>query len=268
MSGIGVHTGIDTTVVLRPSPSDHGVLFVREDLPGRPEVPAGIDSVTGTARGTSLGGGVSGVQTVEHLLAALSGFDIDNVVVGMDGPEMPMGDGSALPFVGMIREAGVRELDRKRDVYSLPSPVYLTGAEGVLVALPADEFRIACTIAFGHPQLGSQYLSLPITPEVFEREVAPARTFGFYRDALPLMARGLIRGTSLDNTVVIGEDAVFSREGLRFPDECVRHKILDLIGDLSLLGRGLRALILAIKPGHQLNVEFIRKISRFMNESG
>ncbi|MDP8276215.1 MAG: UDP-3-O-acyl-N-acetylglucosamine deacetylase, partial [Candidatus Euphemobacter frigidus] len=129
-----------------------------------------------------------------------------------------------------------------------------------------DELRIACTIAFGHPQLDSQYLSLPITPSVFEREVSPARTFGFYRDALPLMERGLIKGTSLDNTVVIGEDAIFSRGGLRFPDECVRHKILDLLGDLFLLGRPLRALIVAIKSGHTLNVKFVHKLQEVLNE--
>jgi UDP-3-O-[3-hydroxymyristoyl] N-acetylglucosamine deacetylase len=139
--------------------------------------------------------------------------------------------------------------------------------DGVIVALPADRFRIACTVAFGDPLLDAQYRDLTLTPEIFARELAPARTFGFYREALPLLRRGLIKGTSLENTVVIGPGAVFSRGGLRFPDECVRHKMLDLIGDLALLGFPLRATILAVKPGHQLNIVFVRQLKEALNES-
>lgn len=268
LRGIGVHTGVETTVVVKPAPVDQGILFIRTDLPGRPEIPAEVSAVTDTGRGTTLGVNGGEVRTVEHLLAALAGLGIDNAVVEMDGPELPMGDGSSLPFIRMILAAGIRELSRPRSFYSLTEPVYLVEADGIMVALPADDLRIACTIAFGRPQLDSQYLSLTITPTIFERDLAPARTFGFYRDALPLMERGLIRGTSLDNTVVIGEDAIFSSDGLRFTDECVRHKILDLVGDLSLVGRPLRALIIAIKPGHRLNIEFIGKMKEALHESG
>jgi len=266
LDGIGVHTGIDTKVVIKPASPDHGVIFRRMDLPGCPETSATVSAVTDTSRGTTLGRAGGEVRTVEHLLAVLTGLGIDNAIVEMDGPELPMGDGSSLPFLRMIQAAGIQELGKPRVFCSISKPVGVTGSDGVIVALPADELRIACTIAFGHPQLDSQYLSLPITPSVFEREVSPARTFGFYRDALPLMERGLIKGTSLDNTVVIGEDAIFSRGGLRFPDECVRHKILDLLGDLFLLGRPLRALIVAIKSGHTLNVKFVHKLQEVLNE--
>jgi len=207
------------------------------------------------------------VKTVEHLLAALSGLEIDNAVVEMDSPELPMGDGSALPFLKMIRETGTRELAAPRRFRGLKRAVALETSEGIIVALPAERFRIACTVAFGDPLLDAQYRDLTLTPEIFARELAPARTFGFYREALPLLRRGLIKGTSLENTVVIGPGAVFSRGGLRFPDECVRHKILDLIGDLALLGFPLRATILAVKPGHQLNIKFVRQLKEALNES-
>ena len=268
MRGIGVHTGIDATVVVKPAPVDHGILFIRTDLPERPEIPVDVSAVTGAGRGAILEVDGGEVRTVEHLLAALAGLGIDNAVVELDGPEVPMMDGSALPFAGMIRSAGISELSKPRAFFSLADPVHLIKSDEIMVALPADELRIACTIAYDHPQLRAQYLSLPITPSVFEREVAPARTFGFYRDGLSLMEQGLIKGTSLDNTVVIGEDEIFSRGGLRFVDECVRHKILDLVGDLTLVGRPLRALIVAIKPGHGINIEFVRKIKEALHESG
>jgi UDP-3-O-acyl N-acetylglucosamine deacetylase len=265
--GVGVHTGIEAGLVIKPAEADHGIVFVRSDLPDRKAIPAAVEEVTDTARGTSLGRPEVGVKTVEHLLAALSGLEIDNAVVEMDSPELPMGDGSALPFLKMIRETGTRELAAPRRFRGLKRAVALETSEGIIVALPAERFRIACTVAFGDPLLDAQYRDLTLTPEIFARELAPARTFGFYREALPLLRRGLIKGTSLENTVVIGPGAVFSRGGLRFPDECVRHKILDLIGDLALLGFPLRATILAVKPGHQLNIKFVRQLKEALNES-
>lgn len=266
--GVGVHTGIDAELEIKPAAADRGIVFVRVDLPGRKEIPAVVEAVTQTARGTSLGPGEAGVKTVEHLLAVLSGLEIDNAVVEMNGPELPMGDGSARPFLKMVKEAGVRELPAPRRFCALSRPVTVETPDGIIAALPASRLRIACAIAFGDPLLDAQYQDLVIGPEVFERELAPARTFGFYREALPLLKRGLIRGTSLENTVVIGPGAIFSRGGLRFDDECVRHKMLDLLGDLFLLGSPLRATILAVKPGHQLNIELVKKIQEACNEPG
>jgi UDP-3-O-[3-hydroxymyristoyl] N-acetylglucosamine deacetylase len=266
LHGTGVHSGIETNLVLKPANADHGITFRRVDLPGSPTVKATADAVIGTNRGTTLGLEGGEVLTIEHLMAVLSGLQIDNAEIEIDGPEVPMMDGCALPFIEMIRTAGIRELKKSREIISLSRPVYIVGSGVFLAAFPADELRICCTIAFDHPMLRAQYLSLPINPDVFEEEIAPARTFGFYREALPLLERGLIKGTSLENTVVIGEDNIFSRGGLRFPDECVRHKILDLLGDLSLLGNPVKATIVAIKPGHNINITFVKKILEEINE--
>ncbi len=266
--GFGVHTGIDAELVIKPAEAGRGLVFIRTDLAGKEEIPARVEAVTRTARGTSLGPGEAGVKTVEHLLAVLSGLEIDNAVVEMSGPELPMGDGSALPFLRLVNEAGIRELAVPRRFWALRRPVIVETPGGIVTALPGPRLRIACTIAFGDPLLDAQFRDLEITPEVFSQEVAPARTFGFYREALPLLKQGLIRGTGLDNTVVIGPGAVFSREGLRFHDECVRHKMLDLIGDLALLGFPLRATILAVRPGHQINIELAKKIKEACYEPG
>ncbi len=266
--GIGVHTGLDAELEIKPASADRGIVFLRSDLPGSPPIPARVEAVSQTARGTSLGGAEAGVKTVEHLLAVLSGLEIDNAVVEMNGPELPMGDGSALPFLELVRSAGTRELPAPRRFFHLPRPLSVESRSGILVALPAARLRIACTIAFGDPLLDAQFQDLAVTPEVFRDQLAPARTFGFYREAVELLKQGLIRGTGLDNTVVIGPGAVFSRGGLRFADECVRHKILDLIGDLALLGGPLRATILAVRPGHQINVELVKKIKEACNEPG
>ncbi|MDP8235794.1 MAG: UDP-3-O-acyl-N-acetylglucosamine deacetylase, partial [Candidatus Erginobacter occultus] len=220
--GIGVHTGLDTELEIRPAAADRGIVLFRSDLPGSSEIPARVEAVSQTIRGTSLGPAESGVKTVEHLLAVLSGLEIDNAVVEMNGPELPMGDGSALPFLRLVNEAGIRELAAPRRFRALRRAVVVETPGGIVTALPSPRFRIACTIAFADPLLDAQFRDLEITPEVFSREVAPARTFGFYREALPLLKQGLIRGTGLDNTVVIGPGAVFSRGGLRFDDECVR----------------------------------------------
>ncbi|MEA1927535.1 MAG: UDP-3-O-acyl-N-acetylglucosamine deacetylase [Candidatus Auribacterota bacterium] len=264
--GIGVHSGLEATLILKPAPANHGFSFCRVDLPGDPTVKATVDAVIGTDHGTTLGLEGGEVRTIEHLLAAFTGLGIDNVIIELDGPEVPVMDGSALPFIEKIRAAGGRTLDKPRESIILSRPVHVAESGMILTALPADEFRICCVIDYNHPLLQSQYLSLPITPDTFEKEVAPARTFGFYRDALTLMEKGLIKGTSLENTVVIGDDNIFTRGGLRFENECVRHKILDLIGDLSLLGRPLKALIIAIKSGHGINLQLAKKIQEVIND--
>lgn len=257
LSGVGVHSGRPATLLLSPSAPGSGVVFARSDLPGQPEIPARLACLAGTERGTALRANGAEVRVVEHLLAAAAGLGVDNLRAEVDGPELPILDGSALPFARALRAAGWAEQERERSYCSLNAPLRVEAAGGMVAAFPAPDLTIHYAVHFGHPLLRSQYLSLRIAEETFAEEVAPARTFGFLRDALPLIERGLIRGTSLDNTVVIGEEAVFSREGLRFPDECVRHKILDLTGDLVLLGRRLKAAVVALKAGHELHARFI-----------
>lgn len=260
LSGVGVHTGLRAAITLKPAPPDYGVIFIRTDLPGRPAIPARVEYISGSERGTSLSRNQAEVRTVEHLLAALRGREVDNLAVEMSGPEPPMEDGSSLPFTNLIKTAGLKTQPVPRRHLLLTEPVYLVRGEGIMAALPADELRIALTINFSHRHLQSQYLSISLTPEVFEKEISPARTFGFLSDAEALKKKGLIKGTTLRNTVVIGDEGVINPEGLRFPDECVRHKILDLLGDLSLLRHPLKALIIAVKSGHALNLALIRKI--------
>jgi UDP-3-O-[3-hydroxymyristoyl] N-acetylglucosamine deacetylase/3-hydroxyacyl-[acyl-carrier-protein] dehydratase len=260
LEGKGVHTGQTTRMVLKPAPPDQGVVFLRSDLNASPPLPADIQYISSSERGTSLRRGAVEVRTVEHLLAALSGLGVDNLTVDMNGPEPPMGDGSSLPFVGLIKTAGLQPQSASRKYLKLRETIYLIAGESVLVGLPLPELRIAFTIDFSHPHLRSQYLCLSLTPEGFEKEIGSARTFGFLRDARPLLEKGLIKGTTLRNTVVIGDDGIVNPEGLRFPDEFVRHKILDLLGDLYLLGHPLQALIVAIKSGHTANLAFVKKI--------
>ena len=264
--GRGLHTARPVRLRLRPAPPDSGVIFIRSDLPARPRIPARIEYLAGVERGTSLSNESGEVRTVEHLLAALSGAGIDNLAAELDGPECPVGDGSALPFLEELQQAGLARQEVLRRWFSLSRPVYLVEGENILLALPADRLRIACTINFPAYRQATQFLDLTITPESFARQIAPARTFGFLKDALPLLEKGLIRGTGLENTVVIGEEAIISAGGLRFPDEFVRHKILDLLGDLFLLGRPLRALLVAVKSGHKIHTSFIRKLKEAEDE--
>jgi UDP-3-O-acyl N-acetylglucosamine deacetylase len=257
LSGLGVHSGRPATLVLSPGAAGSGVVFARSDLPGKPEIPARLACLAGTARGIALKANGAEVRVVEHLLAAAAGLGVDNLRAEVDGLELPILDGSALPFARALREAGIEEQGKERNYCVLASPLKVGGEEGMVAAFPAAALTIHYAVAFDHPLLRSQYLSVRIEEGTFVEEVAPARTFGFLRDALDLIEKGLIKGTSLDNTVVIGEDAVFSREGLRFPDECVRHKILDLTGDLVLLGKRLKAEVIALKAGHELHARFI-----------
>jgi len=260
LRGRGVHSGQAAGLVISPAAPGSGVVFVRSDLAGRPEIPARIAFLAGTSRGISLGAEGAEVRVVEHLLAAAAGLGVDNLRAEVDGPELPIGDGSALPFVRLLRAAGVEDQERPRTYCALSSPVRIAGEGGLIAAFPSDSLTIHYAIAFDHPLLRSQFLSLAIAEERFAAQIAPARTFGFLRDALPLIEKGLIKGASLDNTVVVGEDAVFSREGLRFPDEFVRHKILDLLGDLVLLGKRLKAEIVVLKGGHGLHARLIAAI--------
>jgi UDP-3-O-[3-hydroxymyristoyl] N-acetylglucosamine deacetylase/3-hydroxyacyl-[acyl-carrier-protein] dehydratase len=264
LAGIGVHTGSPCTMTFCPAPPHYGVKFVRTDLPDSPEVPADIEQVVGTERGTTLGLGEIRVHTVEHALAALLGLGIDNCRVELDSNEPPFGDGSALPFVEVLKKAEVVEQDASRRCAEFGASVSFMQGDVSLVAIPAAEFRISFTLDFDHKVLKSQYLSLEIGEERFIRDISPARTFCFMKDVEPLREKGLIKGGSLECAVVIGDDGIVNPEGLRFPDEFVRHKIADLMGDLALLGALPRAHIIAIKSGHATNVPFVRELRKRM----
>ncbi|MBI5116384.1 UDP-3-O-[3-hydroxymyristoyl] N-acetylglucosamine deacetylase [Candidatus Poribacteria bacterium] len=257
--GVGLHTGSETTITFKPAPPDTGVVFVRIDLPGHPHIRADVAHVTDVARGTTIGLDGVKVLTIEHVLAAFAGLGIDNIYAEVNASEAPVGDGSAAPFVKVLTEAGIIEQDRPRREIRITEAVTYEGEGVALMALPSERLRLSYTIEYGHPALGTQFKSFVIDPEVFVREIAPARTFCFLRDVEQLKALGLIKGGSIENAVVIGDEQILN-ESLRFGDEFVRHKLLDLLGDLVLLGSPLRGHIVAMKAGHAAHVEFIKRL--------
>lgn len=264
-SGIGLHTGSCVSMRFCPRPIGTGVEFRRVDLPGKPTIPAKLEYFQDTARNTTIGIGDVRVHTIEHVLAALSACHVDNVCVELSAAEPPVGRGSSDVFVEMLQDAGLQEQEAFFPTVTLKEPVYWSKDEIHLVALPYDGYRISYTLHY--PQslgIKTQYLSVEITPENFRKELAPCRTFCLYEEVSMLIDRGLIRGGSLDNSVIVKEDVVFSKGGLKFPDEMVRHKILDMVGDLSLLGYGLRAHILAVRSGHASNIAFAQEILNYI----
>lgn len=267
-SGVGIHTGKEVTIRFCPAAEDSGIVFQRIDLPGKPTIPAAIEYVQDTSRSTMIGVGSCSVQTVEHVLAALSAFQIDNLCIQVTAGEPPIGDGSSDVFVKLIEEAGIAEQNSEKLVFQLKEPVHFSQGNTHLIALPSHDYRISYTLHYPNtPVIRSQYFSTPITEHTFKNEIAPCRTFALYEEITTLMERGLIRGGSLENAVVIKDDVVFSKEGLRFPDEMVRHKVLDLVGDLSLVGFPFHAHIIAIRSGHATNVAFGKEIVRHRNLS-
>jgi UDP-3-O-[3-hydroxymyristoyl] N-acetylglucosamine deacetylase/3-hydroxyacyl-[acyl-carrier-protein] dehydratase len=261
-SGTALHTGDKVNLKLHPAPVDHGIKFKRKDLQDEPTIDAKIENLKTVERATTIGEGSVRVHTVEHILSALSAMGVDNAIVEMDANEPPIGDGSAQPYVDLIRRAGVTAQDEPRKFFDVREPIHVEAKTGaLLVLLPDNKFRISCTQA-GPNNRFTQFLSMDVTPAVFEREIAPARTFVYYEDVKPLMDKNLIKGGSLENAIVVRGDAVLSKEPLRFGDEFVRHKILDIIGDLALVGRRIRGHIVAVKPGHATNADLARSIVR------
>ena len=261
LTGVGVHTGSKTRLVFTPAPPDTGVRFVRTDLPGAPAVPALACNVSDVRRGTTISLYGAEVHTVEHVLAAIRGCGLDNVVVELDANAPPVGDGSAVAYVRMIRSAGIEEQDAPRRELVLSEPVWVAKDNAAIAVIPAPEFRISYTMDFRHPTLPAQFVSFLLNEETFEREIAPGRTFCFYHEIEYLVSQGLIKGGSLECAVVIGDGVIYSKERLRFPDEFARHKVLDIIGDLCLVGTHLRAHVIAMRSGHELNVEVARKLA-------
>ncbi len=260
LEGVGLHTGRTAKLRFVPAGADAGIRFRRTDLEGSPEIRADLEDVTSTERGTSLGEGEVRVHTVEHLMAAASALGVDNLSVDIDGPEVPIVDGSFRPFLDLLRNAGVVAQDAPARVLTLDGPLTATGPAGsTYTAVPADTLRVSATIEFDHPLIRRQYASFDVG-DCFGDEVGPARTFGFLKEAEQLRARGLAHGATLENALVLDDTGLAAGE-LRFGDEFVRHKIGDVVGDLALLGRRVRAHVVADRPSHAGNVALARAMS-------
>lgn len=293
MSGIGLHTGSTSTMTFKPAPEHYGIRFRRTDLPGSPEVPADIDHVVDISRGTTIAIGEARIHTVEHVLAALVGLQIDNVLIELDANEPPVGDGSAKPYVDVLLKAGFEKQNAPKDYLIIDQTVHYHDEEkGVdIVALPTDDYRITVMVDYHNPALGSQHTGLFNLEKEFVTEFAPCRTFCFLHEVEMLHSQGLIRGGNLDNAIVIvdrdlkndeikriaaklgikdsvilGNNGVINNRPLHFPNEPARHKLLDVMGDLALIGVPLKAQILAARPGHASNIEFARKIRKLYEQ--
>ncbi len=261
LTGTSLHTGEKVTLTLKPSEPNTGLRFRRVDLEDQPFIAARVENVQTVERATTLAQGSVKVHTVEHVISALTGMGVDNAIIEMDANEPPIGDGSARPYVECLRKAGLERQDVLRRVFEVREPIHLETKTGSLLTIvPDKKFRVSVTQAGGHPQF-TQFYSLEITPDSYEREVAPARTFVHYEDVQPLLEKGLIKGGNLENAIVLREDAVLSKEPMRFPEELARHKILDLVGDLMLSGKRIMGHVIAVKPGHGPNTEMARKLA-------
>ncbi len=289
--GVGLHTGKTVTLTFRPAEANHGFRFQRVDLPEQPVVPADVKHVVSTNRGTTLRHGEAQVSTVEHVLSALTGLGFDNVLMEIDGPEMPIMDGTAMPFVEALQSAGRADQDVEREYFVIEEPISykdeVTGIE--LLALPADEFEATVMVDFNSKVLGPQFAALH-NMEEYQTEIAPCRTFVFVHELEKLLQMGLIKGGDLDNAIVIADrkldpnelddlakklgkpgikveaEGVLNTVKLRFQNEPARHKLLDVIGDLALIGRPIRGKIVATKPGHTANVEFAKLLKKHLTD--
>jgi UDP-3-O-[3-hydroxymyristoyl] N-acetylglucosamine deacetylase len=256
-TGIGLHSGQDVTITIKPAPPDTGIVFARIDLPGAPQVAATANNVTNAMRATTLEKGLAKVFTVEHLLAAFFAMEVDNCLVEINAVEPPVADGSSLPFVQMIQEAGVVEQNASRQFVSVTEAQTVRVNDKFITILPYDGFRVTFTSINSHPMLGVQFGDYEITRDSFISEIASARTIGFMHEVEQLKSQGLALGGSLENAVVY--DDIKALTPLRFQDELVRHKILDIIGDLALAGR-IRGHVIAVKSSHALNTALAKKI--------
>lgn len=260
VEGIGLHTGKPARLTFCPAPEGTGIYFVRRDLPGSPSIATSADRVTATTMATTLGGEAFSVSTVEHCLSTLAALRIDNLFIELDGPEIPIVDGSAAPFLEAILNAGLAEQNQPRKYAYITQPIYMGDQDKHAYVVPYNGLRISATIEFAHPRIGHQEFSIDITESTFIREIARARTFGFLKDVEALRAKGLALGGSLDNAVVLDHAEVLNPEGLRWDNEFVRHKILDALGDLVTLGMPLMGHVVLHKAGHDLMNRLARKI--------
>ena len=264
-SGIGLHSGNQVTMTFLPAAPNSGIRFRRVDLEGKPEIEASTENVVENNRSTTLAKGNTRVHTVEHVLATFAGYGIDNAIVELDANEPPIADGSAREYCKMVQTAGIVPQDERREPYTVTAPIELVMGETMMAIFPDEAFKISCTSADKQGRF-TQFYSVELSPTTWERDLAHARTFCFYEEIEYLITNGLIKGGSLENAVVIRDDAVLTTEPLRYPDEFVRHKILDIVGDLSLLGRPLRGHVIAVKPSHAANCELVRRIAAQMRK--
>ena len=293
VSGVGLHTGIDTNMTFVPAPPDHGIKFQRVDLPGSPTVDADVDFVVDLSRGTTIEQGDARINTVEHTMAALVGMEIDNVLIQLDGPEPPIVDGSSMPFIKKLKEAETEEQNALRDFCEVTEGIFYrdTEREVEIAALPLDDFRITVMIDYKSPVLGSQHASLNDITQ-FEKEVAGSRTFCFLHELEHLYNTGLIKGGDLNNAIVVVDrvieddeleqlaklfnkpkvavrkEGILNNVKLRHVNEPARHKLLDVVGDLALVGKPIKAQILAARPGHAANIAFTKKLKKAMLANG
>jgi len=258
ISGTGLHSGDSVKVILHPAEEDVGIVFAANGQ----RVAGLAANVVETARGTTIGLNGARFRTVEHLMAALHGLGVDNSYVEVQGSEMPALDGSAIPYVDAIGAAGTVELSKRRNMLSLQEPVWVEGKDSFILAVPSNQLKITYIMRYEHPLIGRQTATFILNESSFKQEIAPARTFVVYEELPGLVSQHLAQGGSLANTIVIWRDRLSS--DLRFPDELARHKVLDLVGDLALLGGRIAAEILAVKSGHALNVEFVRKLTEHL----
>ena len=265
IKGKSLHTGEEVNLTLKPALENTGVIFRRIDLLGKPELKPLIDLVDDLVRSTTIADGHAKVHTIEHVLSALSGCGVDNVVIEMDASEPPILDGSAKHFVNLIQQAEPVEQDAEREYFVLDEPISVTRGSSSIIALPHDGFRITCTSADDRG-IHTQHLSLDLDPETYVAQVAPARTFTIYEDIEELLKLGKIKGGSLDSAIVIKGDKIVSKEPLRFKDEFVRHKILDIVGDITLVGMPIKAHIVGVRPGHALNAELSKVLRKKLLE--
>ncbi|MBB5034392.1 bifunctional UDP-3-O-[3-hydroxymyristoyl] N-acetylglucosamine deacetylase/3-hydroxyacyl-ACP dehydratase [Prosthecobacter vanneervenii] len=266
MTGTSLHTGEQVTLTLQPAPENFGFKFRRIDLEDKPFIPALVEKVQKVERATTIAEGGVNVHTVEHVISALAGMGVDNAIIEMDANEPPIADGSSMPFVELIKSAGLQEQNEARKYFEVREPIYQETRGGtILTIVPDKKFRISCTNV-GPEGRFTQYFSTEITPETYEKEIAAARTFVYYEDIAPLMEKGLIKGGTLEAAVVIRGETLLSKQPLRFADEFVRHKILDIVGDLMLSGKRILGHVIAVRPGHGPNTELARAIVAQYNQ--
>jgi len=259
IQGKSLHTGEEVTLSIKPASHNTGFLFRRTDLYGKPEIKPAAENISDLVRSTTITNGNAKVHTIEHVLSALVGCGIDNAEIELNASEPPIMDGSSRPFVNLIMEAEPVDQKEDRQFIEVTEPVSVTSGNRSIIALPHDGFRVTCTSADDRG-IHTQHLSIDIDPESYVAQIAPARTFTIYEEIEELLKIGKIQGGSLDSAIVIKGDKVLSKEPLRFEDEFVRHKILDIVGDFSLLGKRLKAHIIAVRPGHSLNSQLVAKI--------
>src|SRR5690348_661708 len=268
LSGTGLHTGAATVATFLPAKAGQGIVFRRVDLAGKPEIPARLTEVDALERRTAIGHGEQTIHTVEHLLAAVAALEIDDITIELSGPEPPMMDGSVQPYLQALEKAGATAVGGEPVVLSAQMPFTVTEGEASYVVAPAKAFRLTVTCEFSHPLIGRQAGTYDVTAEGFARELAGARTFGFLSEVETLKAKGLIKGASEKNAIVLDERGVVNGGKLRWPDEFVRHKAADVVGDLALTGARIRAHVIATRPSHQGNVALARALERTARRTG